>query len=398
VNREFAFVVVGCGSVGSAALYWLARMAAPYARVLGLERGAAGYPRADGGAAVAFAGGSDLDAALAPAARDAWRQVECLSGQRLVTRTGGVVIEDPATAARGTVERHLAVAARHGTAVEELDAAGLAARWPQFRPSGGERAVHRPGAGIVDPSRAGATHVALARGYGAEVRGHAPVRALHDAGRHVEVVTDEELFRAEHVVVAAGAGSDAVLAGLDGLDGPIPRTVVREQVTGYATPHLIDFSAARFPVFTWHGDGTFRGMPVHGDVATTLCRPGEPVDRAARERFLAERLPGFGGPELSTATRVSVVPADRDPVLDTVARGRVGVAAGFGRSPGLVSLAGRLLAELACAGVTRHPIAGLALDRPGLAGPPAGPGPVPLRSRGWTWQESDGTIARVSGS
>ncbi len=380
VNREFAFVVVGCGSVGSAALYWLSRMAAPYATVLGLERGGPGRPRADRGA-VGFTGDRDAHAALASAAHDAWRQVECLSGQRLVTGTGGLVIEDPVPSARGTVDRHLAVATRHGTAARELDPAGLAARWPQFRLAGGERAVHLPGTGIVDLTRADPTHVALARGYGAEIRCHAAVRALHATARHVEVVTDDEVFRAEHVVVAAGAGTDAVL---DGVAAPIPRTVVREQVTGYATPHLIDFSADRFPVFTWRGDGTFRGLPVHSDVATTLCRPGEPVDPADRARFLDERLPGFGGPELYTTTRMSTIPADRGPVLDTVASGRVGVAAGMDRSPGLVSLAGRILAELACAGATRHPIAGLAIDRPALTGHPVEVEPVPLRSRTWT--------------
>ncbi|MDQ4116537.1 MAG: FAD-dependent oxidoreductase [Actinomycetota bacterium] len=382
MNRDHAFVVVGLGSVGSAALYWLARMAAPYASVLGLERGAAGNARADRTGAVAYARSRGAHAALAPAAHQAWRQVECLSGQKLVTRTGGLVIEDPAVpAARGAVDRHLAVAARHGIPAEELDASGLAARWPQFRPRGTERVVHRPGVGIVDLRRADATHVALARGHGAAVREHAPVRALRDTGRDVEVVTDDEVYRAEHVVVAAGAGTDAVL---DGIAAPIPRTVVREQVTGYATPHLIDFSPDRFPVFAWHGDGTFRGLPVHGEVATTLCRPGEPADRAARERFLAEHVPGFGGPEVSTATRVATVPTDRDPVLDTLASGRVGVAAGTDRSPGLVSLTGRILAELACAGTTRHPIAGFAIDRPALSRPPTAAEPVPLRSRPWT--------------
>ncbi len=115
MNRDHAFVVVGLGSVGSAALYWLARMAAPYASVLGLERGAAGNARADRTGAVAYARSRGAHAALAPAAHQAWRQVECLSGQKLVTRTGGLVIEDPAVpAARGAVDRHLAVAARHG--------------------------------------------------------------------------------------------------------------------------------------------------------------------------------------------------------------------------------------------------------------------------------------------
>ena len=382
VNRDHAFVVVGLRERRLRRPVLALPDGGSVRAVLGLERGAAGRPRVGRPGPSGSPGTATPYAALAPAAHDAWRQVECLSGQRIVTRTGGLVIEDPdVPAARGTVERHLAVAARHGTEAEELDATALASRWPQFRPRGSERAVHRPGVGIVDLPRADATHVALARGYGAEIREHAPVRALRDTARHVEVVTDDEVYRAEHVVVAAGSGTDGVL---DGLAAPIPRTVVREQVTGYATPHLIDFSPGRFPVFTWHADGTFRGLPVYGEVATTLCRPGDPADRTAREDFLAARLPRFGGPELYTTTRVATVPADRDPVLDTLASGRVGVAAGTDRSPGLVSLAGRILAELACAGTTRHPIGDFALDRPALTRPPSASEAVPLRSHPWT--------------
>lgn len=376
MNRDHSFVVVGCGSLGCAALYWLSRMAAPYASVLGLERRELGRRRGDRGATVHHGPGRHHLAALAPAAREAWRQVEAVSGQRLVTETGGLVIED--AHGRGAVDRHLAVAERHGIAAEELDAAGLARRWPQFRPDGGERAVHRPGTGIVDTGRADATHVALAHGYGARVREHAPVRALRDAGRHVEVVTDDEVYRAEHVVLTAGARTPEVLDGVAAL----PLSVTRQHVSWYATPNLLDFSPERFPVFTWHGPGVFHGFPVHGEIATSVGRPAGAPDPAS---FLAPRLPGFGGPEIRTATRRAVTAPDGNGVLDTVGPSRrVTVAAGVGHAWGLASLAGRILAELAASGTTRHPIAGLAVDRPVVAGAPLARTAVPLGSRTWT--------------
>ena len=150
------------------------------------------------------------------------------------------------------------MADRHGVDFDLLDARGIEARWPQFRLAGTEQAMYQRRTGIVDAARANATHVALARGHGAEIREHSPVRALHPTRDGVEVVLDDEVVRAEHVVVTADARTNEVLDGLV----EIPLTVLQEQVTYYATPNLLDFSPARFPVFMWHGADNFYGFPV----------------------------------------------------------------------------------------------------------------------------------------
>lgn len=389
MNSDHPFVVVGCGGLGSAALYWLARAAAPYSSVLGLERHALGHDHGasqDHSRIIRYAQHQDAYAALAPAAYDTWRQVECLSGQRLVTETGGLVIED-VEARRGTdtgsrnIDGYAAVAARHGVDIEMLDAEALTARWPQFRLHGSERAVYQRRSGIVDARRANATHVALARGHGAQVREHTPVRAVHDAGGHVEVVTDDEVYRAEHVVVTADARTNEVL---DGVLPPLPLTVTQEQVTYYATPNLIDFSPERFPVFMWHGADNFYGFGVHGEVATKLGQhmgghevtadtrtyEPDPLRRKRQEEFMAAHVPGMGGPELYTKTCLYTIPPDQHFVLDTVPGSpRVSVAVGAGHAFKFASLLGRILAELATTGRTRHPIGEFALDRPALTDP-----------------------------
>ncbi|ALE73375.1 sarcosine oxidase [Pseudonocardia sp. EC080610-09] len=389
VNSDHPFVVVGCGGLGSAALFWLARAAAPYARVLGLERHTLGHDHGasqDHSRIIRLAQHQDAYAALAPAAYDAWHQVECLSGQTLVTGTGGLVIED-VEARRGLatggrdIDGYVDVAARHGVELEVLDADALTTRWPQFRLSGSERAVYQRRSGIVDARRANATHVALARGYGAQVREHTPVRAVHDAGGHVEVVTDDEVYRAEHVVVTADARTNEVL---DGLLPALPLTVTQEQVTYYATPNLLEFSPERFPVFMWHGAENYYGFPVYGEVATKLGQhmggpevtadtrtyEPDPLRRKRQEEFLAEHVPGMLGPELYTKTCLYTIPPDQDFVLDTVPGSpRVSVAVGAGHAFKFASLLGRILAELATTGRTRHPVGRFALDRPALTEP-----------------------------
>lgn len=385
---DLRYVVVGCGGVGSAATYWLSRAAG--GRVLALERDTLGRDRGAGRERILrYAQHRDAYAALAPAAYATWRDVERVSAQSLVTETGGLIIEDvetrqgPTTAGR-EIGRRAAVADRHDVDFDLLDARGIERRWPQFRLAGTEQALYQRRAGIIDPRRADATHVALARGHGAEIREHSPVRALRPTRDHVEVVLDDEVIRAERVVVAAEARTNEVL---DGLIGPLPLTVIEEQVTSYATPNLLDFSPARFPVFRWHGAEDFSGVPVHGEVATTLGQhlgahettgdtgtdEAASLRRKRREAFLAEHLPGFLGPELDTTTRRYTIPSDQHLVLATLpGEPRVSVAVGAGQAVTFASLIGRILAELATTGATRHPIATFALDRPALTDPQRG--------------------------
>lgn len=110
-----------------------------------------------------------------------------MSGQRLVTETGGLVIED-VDARRGVatggrdVGGYAAVADRHDVDFEILGADAIMARWPQLCLGGHEQAMYQRRSGIVDARRSNATHAALARGHGAEIREHTTVRALHPSG------------------------------------------------------------------------------------------------------------------------------------------------------------------------------------------------------------------------
>ena len=390
MTSDHRLVVVGCGGLGSAALYWLARAAG--GRVLGLERHELGHVRGasqDHSRIIRYAQHQDAYADLAPAAYATWRDVERVSGQRLVTETGGLVIEDVserlgADTGSRNIGGYAAVADRHGVDFELLDASAVMRRWPQFRLSGTERAMYQRRSGIVDAARANATHVALARGLGAEVREHSPVRALRDAGGHVEVVLDDEVIRAEHVVVTADARTNEVI---EGLGTTLPLTVTQEQVTYYATPNLLDFSPARFPVFMWHGADNFYGFPVYGEVATKLGQhmggpevtadsrtfEPDPLRRKRQEEFLAEHLPGFGGPELYSKTCLYTIPPDQHFVVDHVPGvPRVSVGVGAGHAFKFASLLGRILADLATTGTTPHPVSTFAMGRRALVDPAYG--------------------------
>ncbi len=387
MNTDFPVIVIGCGGLGSAACHWLAQEAGP--AVLGLEQFALGHDRGasqDHSRIIRLAQHQDAYADLAPAAYDAWHEVERASGVQLLTRTGGLVIEDVArrdAAATGTrnMAGYVDVMRRHAVDFEQLDAAEITARWPQFHLDGSERGLYQAESGIVDAAKANATHVALARAAGATVLDRTPVLALRPSGPHVEVVTAQETYLAEKVVVAADAWTNRML---EGLGHRLPLTVTQEQVTYYATPHLLDFSPERFPVFMWHGEHNFYGFPVYGEVATKLGQHNggaatsaegrtfepDPVRERRQLDFLGEHLPRFAGPTLYTKTCLYTLPPDQNFVLDTLPQHpNVAVAVGAGHAYKFASVIGQVLADLALRGKSDHPLHEFRLDRPALNDP-----------------------------
>ncbi|MGH3493153.1 MAG: N-methyl-L-tryptophan oxidase [Sciscionella sp.] len=385
--RHCPAIVIGCGGLGSAALYRLARRLGP--GVVGIERFRLGHERGssqDHSRIIRLAQHQPEYAALAPAAYRAWREVEHACGQQIVTVTGGLVIEDAAHrvskhTGNRNIEGYARVFEEFGVNYELLDAGATARRWPQFRFAGGERAIYQRDTGIVDAAKANAVHAALARAHGAEILEQAPVRSVHPKAAGVEVHTDEQDFLAERVVLACGAWTNQVLADCN---PTLPLTVTQEQVTYYATPHLRDFALDRFPVFMWHGAHNFYGFPIYGEVATKLgehmggpevtadTRTFEPDPQRRRRyrQFLDRHIPGFTGPELYTKTCLYTIPPDQHFVLDALPHDpRVVVAVGAGHAYKFAALIGTILAELACEGTTSHPVGAFTLTRPALTDP-----------------------------
>ena len=382
--KYYDAIVVGCGGLGSAALYWLSRELG--SSVLGIERFGLGHEwgaSQDHSRIIRLAQHQSAYAALAPHAYEAFYEIEQESGQQVLLKTGGLIIEDPEgrdpeKVGNRNVDGYVAAFEEHDFDYEMLDPDELMARWPQFRLEGHERALYQEETGLVDARRANAVHVALARARGARVLENTPVRAVRPNGERVDVVTDRETYHADRVVVASDMWTNEVLreTGVE-----IPLTVTQEQVTYYATPNLREFSPDRFPVFMWHGRDNFYGFPVYGEVATKLgqhmgghevtveTRTFEP-DVVRRERyrsFLGRHIPGFLGPELRTKTCPYTLPPDHNFVLDTLPdHPQISVVVGAGQAFKFASLIGRILAGLAMDGSSAYPIEPFRITRPAI--------------------------------
>ena len=174
-------------------------------------------------------------------------------------------------------------------------------RWPQWRLDDEHHGLYQADAGIADPNRANAAHQRLARAHGATLLEHAPVTRLRDAGGDDRGATlaDGTVHRAGHVVLAADAWTNELLASFD---RRLPLTIIQEQVTYFACPRPGGLRAGSLP------DLDLDGRPV----ASTASRPtARRARRPPRTSAATETTPGRRG--RSSAIEVALRPARRVP-------------------------------------------------------------------------------------
>jgi len=382
MRQSWEAIVIGCGGLGSAAAYWLARRVG--SEVLAIEQFQLGHDfgsSQDHSRIIRRSYHNPDYIALTEPAYQTWNEVEAESGVQIVIKCGGLDLETIGATGIKDLSHCAAAMAANNVPYEQLDAQELMYRWPQFQFDDAVRGLYQIDGGLVDARKANAVHVALARSHGATIREHLAVRSIRSVGDGVEVVTDDGVFSAGHVVIAAGAWTGNMLAPL-GINWRL--TVTQEQVTYFATPHLHEFSPERFPIWIWRDREEFYGFPIYGEVATKAgqdvggrettaeTRTFE-VDVTARDRvvrFLGERMPRFLGPELYTKTCLYTMPRDRHFVLDAApGHPRITVAADAGHAFKFATLFGKILSQLALDGATEYPIAPFTADRPALTDP-----------------------------
>ncbi|MBF8289913.1 MAG: Sarcosine oxidase [Chloroflexi bacterium] len=380
MGRDWDVVVVGLGAIGSAAAHWAA--ARPGVRVLGLEQFEFDHPNGasqDHSRIIRLSYHRRDYVRLARRAYACWAEVEAASGERIVTKTGGIDLFP----AGGTVDPADTIGslAAEGIAFERLDAAETMRRWPQWRLADDTSVIYQADSGVADPSRGNAAHRALAVANGATLLDRTPVVAIgEDHGEYTVTTADGTVHRTGRVVLATDAWTNDILATLG---HRLPLMVTREQVTYFACPDPAAFAPHRFPIWIWMDEPTFYGLPTYGEagpkaaqhVGGDECTPQTrtfEVNAAAHARvlgFLERHLPGAVGPDIVTKTCIYTLTPERDFVVDRLPdHPGVVLALGSGHGFKFASVLGRILVELALDAAT--PSAGeieaFRVDRPTL--------------------------------
>jgi sarcosine oxidase len=375
LNRDYRYIVLGLGGLGSGAAYWLSCRAG--AEVLGIEQFELGHVRGesqDHSRIIRLSYHTPSYVQLAKRAYDSWARLGADAGEQVVLKTGGLDVA-PREAA---IDLHTYTGSLTACSVpfEALDAAEIMRRWPQWHLTDAHHGIYQSESGIAMAARANAAHQRIAREHGATLIERTPVRSVRAVGGEVEVEAGGKRYRCESLIVAAGPWSQILL---NRLGTRIPLEVTREQVTYFRTPNPSAFAPERFPIWIWMDDPSFYGFPIFGEAAVKVARDAggpavtantrsfdpDPAQERAVKRFLARYLPDAAGPILYTKTCLYTLTPDRDFVIDRLPdQPNIFVAIGAGHAFKFASVIGRILSELAIDGSTPSDISPFAITRP----------------------------------
>jgi len=323
--ETFDAIVLGVGGVGSAALYHLARSGAS---VLGIEQFGLAHDRGSSHGQTRLIRQTYFEhpdyVPLVQRAFDGWRALEQATGADLYREVGLIQIGPPTGEVIRGVRRS---AAEHNLPIENLTAQEAMQRFPGLKIPADYESVYEARAGYLFVERCVEAHVAAAQQLGAAVHLNESVRNWRVANGTVRVETDRGEYAAKHLVIAAGAWSVPLLAGLG------VRLELRRKPLYWYQTNTDDYRAERgFPGFLFDlAEGCFYGFPQidqqglkvaehsGGRVITdpaTVDRQLDAADEARVASFVQRHLPAVSSTRTQHAVCMYTMSPDGHFILD----------------------------------------------------------------------------------
>jgi sarcosine oxidase len=244
--RKVDVLVVGAGVMGAATAWRLAQRGL---RPVVLEQFDVGHAHGSSHGTVRvfrFSYGDPAYVRMAMEALTLWREIERASGRDLLTSLGQLDWGEP------YVEANLAAMQACGAEARFLDGSEASDRYPVSLPPG-ERVLFHPAGGIVRAEASVRAFLESAAALGAELHQGTRAVALRASGSHTEVLTEDDVYRAEAVILTAGAWVKP-LAATAGIELPVVPSL--ETVAFFDHPDEMSL-----PVLVEWGEPTLYGLP-----------------------------------------------------------------------------------------------------------------------------------------
>jgi sarcosine oxidase len=375
IGNAFDVIVLGVGSMGSAACYHLAKRGLS---VLGLEQFVIPHTLGSHGGQSriirkAYFEHPDYVPLLELAYRN-WKELEAITGEQVYYPTGLLYWGS----ADHPVMQGLRMSSdRYGVPVHEE----APSAYPQLSIPPALQLLSEPDAGFLTPEPALRGFVAAARQKGAQILENQQVLSWSDAQGCIRVKTAAQEYTAAKLVITAGPWAGRHLPALS------RDLTVTRQVMAWVMPRdPSSFMLGNFPCWMAAEEevpGVFYGFPMlpegrfEGPPGFKLAHhaPGIPtlpdaVDRNVSEaetapliRVLERYFKGAYAYTLASKTCLYTNTPDEHFIIDLL-QPNVAVAAGFsGHGFKFASAVGEIMADLAIAGRTAHPISFLSASR-----------------------------------
>lgn len=382
VNKHFDVIVIGVGSMGSAACY---QIAARGYSVLGLEQFDLPHEWGSHGGQSRIIRKAYYEhpdyIPLLQKAYENWKQLEAISGQQIYYPTG-LLYAGPA--GHEILEQVGQSAAQYRIALETLDRPSCQKRFPQFHLPEHFTARFEPDAGFLTPEKAITAYAQLARQQGAVIHTREKVLSWMPEGSSLRVNTDRGTYSANRLIIAGGAWAAQLIPDI----APLLK-VTRQVLAWFQPPETGAFGMGTFPCWLMATDnhpGAFYGFPdlpvtdfgPHPGIKLALHHPDQitdpdRVDRTLREadtrplaEFLKSFIPSGYGPLVAAKTCLYSNSPDEHFIIDHLpgTEKKVTIAWGFsGHGFKFASALGEVLADLAIHQQTAAPIEFLRIDR-----------------------------------
>jgi sarcosine oxidase len=298
---QYDSIVVGLGGAGSSVAYHLARSGLS---VLGLEQfGPVHAHGSSHGRSRIFRTAYSEGTAYVPLvqrAQQLWYLLQETSGEKVIHKTGGLVIGRPSTRlVSGAIRTAETCSLQHEVLIPEE----VRKRYPQFALAPDEVALWDPDAGVLFPENCIRSHASGAVDAGAELHYGEKVREWSATPDTISVRTPVGEYRAKFLVLTAGSWTSGLADDLK-----LPLTIERQFMLWFPPSDLSLVSPSRMPVFLWDRAPSVEtyGVPDFGDgvkIGSWLGKfspTPEEADRVFREsdavpvrRFVAESMMGL---------------------------------------------------------------------------------------------------------
>jgi len=376
VRQHYQTIVLGCGGVGSSALYHLARRGH---QVLGIDRFGIAHDRGSSHGAtrvirMAYYEHPDY-VPLLQRAYELWDDLERESNRTLFCRVGVMQMGAPdGEVIPGVLES----ARQYSLPVERWTSQQASNRFPVYNVPADFEVVYEKNAGYLLVEDCVRAHIQLAQQHGADWMSPCAIERIVPEEKGVRVISQEGTFTCDQLVIAGGAWSPELLREL-----ALPLYLVRKSLYWFRT-HDRGYDPSHCPVFVFEvGPRFFYGFPRHDDRGvkmaqhfggtviddpTNLSRHVDPVEHDEIVGLAQRFLRGMEYPYSEHAVCMYTVTPDKHFVVDRHAKDpRIVYACGLsGHGFKFATVLGQALADLAEHGSSELPIGFLRADREAL--------------------------------
>ncbi|MDQ0254868.1 sarcosine oxidase/N-methyl-L-tryptophan oxidase [Evansella vedderi] len=256
MNKFYDCIIIGAGSMGSAAGYFLAKQGLQTLLIDAFDPPHT-YGSHHGDTRIirhAYGEGSNY-VPLALRSQQLWKELEHEANRKLFEQTGVLCVGENNSSFIKEIEKS---AHKYELPIELLDKKEISYRWKGMTPPEGYVGTFEPTSGVLYSEHCIREYVKLAARYGGEILSNTSVEKIEVNEGNIKVQTKAQTFHGQKLIITAGAWGKKLFAQT-GID--LPLTPTRKTVAWFNSEEKL-FSADQFPAYSYTlPTGTYYGFP-----------------------------------------------------------------------------------------------------------------------------------------